>query len=177
MMSIQSTIRPIANRFLSQNANAITKCSPMRNMTVLSKSSAEEYKKQNYTERMNKTNRPVSPHVTIYSFPITALSSITNRVTGCALSIGAAGVAMLELTAGSGSSLALMESISTCSNGVLVSGAKFTVAFPLVYHYLGGVRHLIWDNIPDMLTNVDVEKASYVLVGSSLVLSAGMAVV
>ena len=27
----------------------------------------------------------------------------------------------------------------------LVLPAKFVVAFPLVYHYLGGVRHVIWD--------------------------------
>ena len=28
---------------------------------------------------------------------------------------------------------------------VLVLPAKFLVAFPLVYHYLGGVRHVFWD--------------------------------
>ena len=27
----------------------------------------------------------------------------------------------------------------------LVLPAKFLVAFPLVYHYLGGLRHVIWD--------------------------------
>ena len=26
----------------------------------------------------------------------------------------------------------------------LVLPAKFLVAFPLVYHYLGGLRHVIW---------------------------------
>merc|ERR1719267_432488 len=66
-----------------------------------------------YTERMAKTGRPVSPHVQIFAFPIAAISSITNRVSG---------VAPL---------------------------AKFVVAFPLVYHYLGGVRHVIWDNKPE----------------------------
>ena len=28
---------------------------------------------------------------------------------------------------------------------MLVLPAKFAVAFPLVYHYLGGVRHVFWD--------------------------------
>ena len=28
---------------------------------------------------------------------------------------------------------------------MLVLPAKFLVAFPLVYHYLGGVRHVLWD--------------------------------
>ena len=45
-------------------------------------------KKESYSEKQAKTGRPVSPHVTIYSFPITALSSITNRVTGVGLVIG-----------------------------------------------------------------------------------------
>lgn len=58
------------------------------------------------------------------------------------------------------------------SGGALVAaGAKFAVAFPLVYHYLGGVRHFIWDSKPDLLTNVDVEKASYGLVGASVFIS------
>ena len=41
-----------------------------------------------YTERQEKLGRPVSPHVTIYKFPLGALTSITNRVTGVALSVG-----------------------------------------------------------------------------------------
>ncbi len=32
--------------------------------------------------------RPISPHVNIYKFPVPAISSITNRVTGTALSVG-----------------------------------------------------------------------------------------
>merc|ERR1719223_1347578 len=113
-----------------------------RGMTVLSKESGEEFKKQNYTERMKKTQRPVSPHVTIYSFPITALTSITNRVTGVALSIGAAGLGTVELVGGSGASLALMQEIA--ASGAIVGGvAKLSVAFPCIFHYLGGLRHLL----------------------------------
>ena len=145
-----------------------------RQMTILSKESAETFKQQNYSQRMEQSsrNRPVSPHVTIYSFPIVALSSITTRVTGCLLSFGSAGLGLVEIVGGNGAALDLLSSIGSSSNsGVLVAGAKFSVAFPFMYHYLGGLRHLVWDNKPEMLTNVGVEKASYVLVGSSLVLS------
>lgn len=41
-----------------------------------------------YTERMNATGRPLSPHVTIYAFPAGALSSITVRITGMLLCAG-----------------------------------------------------------------------------------------
>lgn len=119
------------------------------------------------------TGRPVSPHVTIYQFPIAALTSITIRVTGCALTFGAAGVGLVEILAGNGAALGLMQDIAGTGYPVVTAAAKFSVAFPCVYHYLGGVRHLMWDNFPDMLTNVDVKKASYALVGSSLLVSIG----
>ena len=118
----------------------------------------------------SQTKRPVSPHVTIYSFPVCALSSITTRVTGCALSFGGAGLGLVEIIGGNGAALELMSTIG--GGGVMIGGvAKFSVAFPFIYHYLGGLRHLVWDNSPEMLTNVDVEKASYALVGSSVLLS------
>jgi hypothetical protein len=43
---------------------------------------------ESYSQRQEKQGRPVSPHVTIYKFPVTALTSITNRATGVALSAG-----------------------------------------------------------------------------------------
>ena len=54
--------------------------------------------------------------------------------------------------------------------------AKFGVAFPLSYHYLGGVRHLVWDRMPEQtLTNELVEQSSYALIGTAGILSAGLA--
>lgn len=117
---------------------------------------------------MKKTGRPVSPHVTIYAFPAAALTSICVRATGMALSFGCLGLGAVEMAGGSGSALSLMETIG--SSG-LAYPAKFCVAFPLTYHYLGGVRHYVWDNKPDLLTNEGVEKASYYLAGGSVVLS------
>ena len=125
---------------------------------------------------MKKTGRPVSPHLTIYAFPVGAISSITNRVTGCALSFGAAGLGALELVGGPGTSLSLMETIG--SQGFLVAApAKFAVSFTIVYHYFGAIRHFAWDNMPDYLNNVDVPKASYLLLGSSTLVSLGLALV
>jgi len=54
---------------------------------------------------------------------------------------------------------------------------KFGVAFPLVYHYLGGVRHIVWDKAPDSLTNEEVSKSSYILFGTSGLLSVVLAFV
>ena len=171
------TAPALASRYQPDISTTSTCTTPgRRNMTVLSKQSAEEYKNLNFSERAKKTGRPVSPHVTIYSFPIGALTSIVNRVTGCALSVGAASLGAAELLGGSGTALDLMSTIGA-QGGVIAAGAKFSVAFPFVYHYIGGLRHLAWDSMPDMLTNADVDKASYALAGSSVLISLGLVVV
>jgi succinate dehydrogenase (ubiquinone) cytochrome b560 subunit len=54
--------------------------------------------------------------------------------------------------------------------------AKFAVAFPLTYHYLGGVRHFMWDKNPEMLENDKVEQSSKLLFAGSVALSAVAAV-
>jgi succinate dehydrogenase (ubiquinone) cytochrome b560 subunit len=121
---------------------------------------------------MKATGRPVSPHVTIYAFPVTALSSITNRVTGILLSVGCFGVASIELVGGSGSALSVLQTIGD-SSWLLAATAKGAVAFPVTYHYLGGLRHWAWDYRPELLTNVDAAQSSYYLVGASIVLTLG----
>mmetsp|Transcript_2936 Transcript_2936/g.7043 ORF Transcript_2936/g.7043 Transcript_2936/m.7043 type:complete len:174 (-) Transcript_2936:253-774(-) len=173
MMSIRSAIRPklqpLVERAVQQHG--------VRPMTVLSKASAEEYKKQNYSERMKKTGRPVSPHVTIYALPVAGFASITTRITGVMLSFGAFGIGALDLVGGPGVSLTLMESIGS-SGFVVASSSKFLVAFPLVYHSLGALRHFVWDYYPDKyLNNADVEKSSIALFGSAGLITLGCLVV
>lgn len=53
--------------------------------------------KETYSEKQAKLGRPVSPHVTIYKFPVAAISSITNRVTGVALTAGMINLMETEL--------------------------------------------------------------------------------
>ena len=132
---------------------------------------------QNYTERMNRTGRPVSPHVTIYAFPVAALASISTRLTGVMLSFGAFGIGGLDLVCGSGTSLALMQDIG--SSGFLIAApAKLAVGFPLIYHSLGALRHFVWDYFPDKyLNNEAVPKSSVALFGAASVLSLGLVVV
>jgi succinate dehydrogenase (ubiquinone) cytochrome b560 subunit len=123
---------------------------------------------------MKTLGRPVSPHVTIYAFPITALSSITNRATGCILACGFAGLGGIELLCGSGSALQLMQTVG--SQGFIVTtGAKFAVSFPLVFHYMGALRHFAWDAMPDRLSNEEVEKSSYYVFGGAAAASAALA--
>mmetsp|Transcript_22381 Transcript_22381/g.29024 ORF Transcript_22381/g.29024 Transcript_22381/m.29024 type:complete len:174 (-) Transcript_22381:312-833(-) len=124
-----------------------------------------------YSERMAKLGRPVSPHVFIYDWPVVALSSITNRVAGVILYGGVAGVGLLSMAG------LELGPLMTCLGNMSVVGpaAKAIVAYPIVYHYLGGLRHIIWDNYPDLLTNDQVKTSSFVLFGASAAAAAGAA--
>ena len=103
-----------------------------------------------------------------------AITSIMNRITGIALSAGITGIGALALA---GSDVpSVMTTIGSIP--VLSVFAKFSVGFPLIYHYFGGIRHTIWDKIPETtLTNESVEQSSYILLGSSTALAAILAFV
>lgn len=76
------------------------------------------------------------------------------------------GVAAMSLCGGDPAMLA-----ASIGESSLSIPAKFCVAFPLSYHFIGGVRHAYWDATPEAVTNEAVEKASYAVAGGSLVLT------
>lgn len=101
----------------------------------------------------------LSPHVSIYKFPITALSSITTRLTGLYLS---------GLFVGSGvCCLAGIDSYKTFQKfeNYQKQLIKYSIIFPVTYHGISGVRHFLWDKYPQMLQNNKVSKSSYILFG------------
>ena len=104
----------------------------------------------------------ISPHVQIYRFPITAITSITNRVTGLGLTGIFVGSGLISLAGYDPVEeyKKLKEPYKTLLN--------YTVTFPTVYHTYGGIRHFIWDKYPSLLNNSAVKRSSFVLLGSSL---------
>lgn len=121
---------------------------------------------------MKDSGRPMSPHVTIYSFPVTALSSITNRATGCALSFGCLGLGILDIFGGAGTSLHVLQTIGNDSGILIGAAARFVVAFPITYHYAAAIRHFYWDSKPATLTNDDAAKTSNLMFAVPTLLSA-----
>ncbi|CEO95233.1 Succinate dehydrogenase cytochrome b560 subunit, mitochondrial [Plasmodiophora brassicae] len=112
--------------------------------------------------------RPLSPHVTIYKFPLAALSSIANRVTGCVLSGVVAGAGLISCNGGD--VVGIVNSIKSGAP-IVVPVLKLAIAFPLVYHYLGGIRHLYWDATCQGLTISATRSSSVALFATSAVLS------
>mmetsp|Transcript_28517 Transcript_28517/g.91345 ORF Transcript_28517/g.91345 Transcript_28517/m.91345 type:complete len:169 (+) Transcript_28517:60-566(+) len=121
-----------------------------------------------YTEQMEKTGRPLSPHVTIYAFPTIALSSITVRATGILLTVGCVGVAGVSATSGPEATKAKVQAIADSGAAPL---AKFAVSWPLAYHFCGACRHAVWDLKGYGFTNAMMLQSSYAVMGASLAIA------
>ena len=107
----------------------------------------------------------ISPHVTIYKFPITAISSIANRITGLTLT-------GLFVTSGTLSlcNIDPLDQYQKC-NSIVKRMINYSAVTPSVYHTLGGIRHFVWDKYPSLMTNTKVSQSSYFLFGSTLIMS------
>lgn len=88
--------------------------------------------------------RPLSPHMQIYRWPVTMATSITHRFTGTALAAGTLLVAWwLIATASGDSAYAAFSAAARSPLGLLI---LFGFVWSLAYHLLNGVRHLAWDS-------------------------------
>ena len=92
---------------------------------------------------VNRGNRPLSPHLTIYRPQITSVMSIFHRITGVGLTLAALLVVWWFLAAATSPEyFALVDGLLTSWLGGLVLLLSL-VAF--WYHFWNGVRHLWWD--------------------------------
>lgn len=93
---------------------------------------------------VNRGNRPLSPHLTIYRPQLTSMTSILTRITGNAMLISALLIVWWFLAAAtSPEAYAVANGFLTSWFGDLVMTSS---VLGLWYHTLAGVRHLIWDN-------------------------------
>lgn len=92
---------------------------------------------------MNNTSRPLSPHLSIYRWPITMTLSILHRATGVALSVGliAFVVWLQSIAFGTGSYEVVTGWMATLIGKLALLGWSFAFFF----HLANGVRHLFWD--------------------------------
>ena len=92
---------------------------------------------------MSKNERPLSPHLTIYRWPITMALSILHRITGVALSLGFVALVAWLFDAASGPEAyaVFMSVMGTVIGKLLLIGWSFAFFF----HLANGIRHLFWD--------------------------------
>lgn len=117
---------------------------------------------------VNRGNRPLSPHLSIYRPQLTSITSILTRITGNAMLLAALLVVWWFLAAATSPDyFAVADGVITSWFGDLVMVLSL---WGLWYHTLAGVRHLIWDNA----VGLDIPtayKLGYAVIGGSVVLT------
>ena len=118
---------------------------------------------------VNRGNRPLSPHLTIYRPQLTSISSIFVRITGNAL-LAATLLLIAWLLAASTSAVAFdwVQCVITSWFGDLVFLLSL---WALWYHMLGGLRHLIWDTGRGLELKA-AERMGWMIIIGSLLLTA-----
>jgi succinate dehydrogenase / fumarate reductase cytochrome b subunit len=92
---------------------------------------------------MSKSDRPLSPHLSIYRWPITMTLSILHRATGVAMSLGfvVLVVCLFDAASGEESYAIFSKAMGSTIGGLML----ISWSFAFFFHLSNGVRHLFWD--------------------------------
>tara|TARA_B100000123_G_scaffold73834_1_gene53036 strand:+ start:141 stop:524 length:384 start_codon:yes stop_codon:yes gene_type:complete len=92
---------------------------------------------------MKKQDLPLSPHLQIYKPQITSLLSISHRISGVALNfvLVILVLGLLCITLGE----SYFELLISLINSFPVKIIIFLAILGFSYHFLNGIRHIIWD--------------------------------
>lgn len=93
----------------------------------------------------NPDNRPLSPHLSIYSWDFTNIMSIGHRATGVVLSVGIVFIALWLMSIASGPEHFASSWFVWLMTSYLGYFGWFIWSLALFYHLCNGIRHLIWD--------------------------------
>lgn len=96
---------------------------------------------------MSDTNkeveRPLSPHLQVYNLPLTAVMSISHRITGAGLACGTILIAAYLIAAATSEAhYNTVMAIATSKPGQII---MFLWSFALYFHMFNGIRHMFWD--------------------------------
>ncbi len=92
---------------------------------------------------MERTNRPLSPHISVYRWRITSTLSILHRATGIALSLSAVLLAAWLLAAAAGADT--YEAVAGFIASPLGLLILIAASYAFFFHLGNGIRHLFWD--------------------------------
>ena len=89
------------------------------------------------------SNRPLSPHLSIYRWPITMTLSILHRASGVAMSFGFILLVVWIFDAAAGESA--YRQLKTLMDNPLGLALLIGWSFAFFLHLGNGIRHLVWD--------------------------------
>ncbi len=115
-----------------------------------------------------RVQRPLSPHLQVYRPQITSITSILTRITGNAMVVAVILIVWWLVAAAMG------EDAYETANGFITSWfGDIVMSLSLLgmwYHFLAGIRHMIWDS-GHMLEIKTAEKLGIVCLVGSVVLT------
>jgi succinate dehydrogenase / fumarate reductase cytochrome b subunit len=112
--------------------------------------------------------RPLSPHLSVYKFKYTLLSSIVNRFTGLGLSVGLLLLVYWVSAVAAGAQADAHARRLLASPLAKLFYAALIIAF--CYHLAAGIRHLIWDTGRG-LERAQSQRSAWLVLIVSLVLA------
>lgn len=89
---------------------------------------------------MSNDNRPMSPHLDIYRWRITMLTSTLHRLSGVFVSLGFF-ILVIKLVL-----LVTNGAFGFAPSGILANAFWFVWSAAVYYHLCNGIRHLVWDS-------------------------------
>merc|ERR1711976_239389 len=113
-------------------------------MSTMSGATPAQQQMKEFWKKNQRLGRPSSPWV-LYKPPLPMITSLPHRVTGIGMGVVLYGISFgLFLAPGYFPSyIAAVQAFNI--SPLIMWPAKTIVAFPLVYHYINGIRHLAWD--------------------------------
>jgi succinate dehydrogenase / fumarate reductase cytochrome b subunit len=90
-----------------------------------------------------RAERPLSPHLQIYRPQLTSVLSISHRLSGIALSVGA--LLLVYWLAAAAGGEAAFATAQALLGSVVGRVLLFGWSLALFYHLANGIRHLVWD--------------------------------
>ncbi len=124
---------------------------------------------------VNRGNRPLSPHLSIYRPLWTMVLSITHRITGVGMALSLGMITWWFLA------LAVNERYFDVANAVMTSvvGGFILIAslWALSFHFCNGIRHLFWDTGAGLDLDTAFKSGLAVMAGSVALTVIGVLVV
>lgn len=120
---------------------------------------------------MAPVDRPLSPHLAIYSWKISNTLSIVHRMTGVALSFGTLALVgwLVSIVAGNDAhSLA-----NDLFDSILGKLALFGWTFCFFYHLCNGIRHMCWD-VGKGFDRLRAQQSGMLVLAIALILTVGL---
>ncbi|TLZ21360.1 MAG: succinate dehydrogenase, cytochrome b556 subunit [Gammaproteobacteria bacterium] len=112
--------------------------------------------------------RPLSPHLSVYQFKYTLTTSILNRCTALALSVGLL-LLVYWLMAVAGGAHAQARAARWLS-GPLMKPVYAALIMAFCYHLVAGIRHLVWDTGRG-LERAQAQRSAWLVVALSIALT------